>query len=461
MDFLTQLRDKIADKIAQRTAKAAELDQVLAAPAAEARDMTAEENARFTELRDSIKAIDSELDTLTARRDVLVAEAERRESLAQTMAALGQPVTETGGTVVRADEAIYRPDGDRSWLVDAYRASGIGGFPSSAAAERIARNNAITLGAERRDATSSAFDGAIPPKYLLDKFAPVARAGRPFCNAIGSTPLGPDGISFTVPRGTTGTSGAMTDEAAAFSETDYDVTDLTNSVRLVTGQQDISRTVFMRGNSVVDQILFPDLIAAAETALNLSVLNGSGTAPQHRGVMQVASINAVTYTDGSPTVAEAWPKLADAIQRINSNRYAPATLIVMHPRRWGWVTSALDSQNRPLFNFQMEVPAWAATAFGEAAKYGQVVGTLQGLPVVTDASIPTNLGAGTNEDIVLVVRHFDVHLFEDSLFQLTFEQAIGPEKVRLAVGKFSLLIAGRYPSAISTVGGSGLVTPTF
>ena len=81
MDFLTQLRDKIADKIAQRTAKAAELDQVLAAPAAEARDMTAEENARFTELRDSIKAIDSELDTLTARRDVLVAEAERRESL--------------------------------------------------------------------------------------------------------------------------------------------------------------------------------------------------------------------------------------------------------------------------------------------------------------------------------------------------------------------------------------------
>jgi len=460
MDFLTQLRDKIADKIAQRTAKAAELDQVLTAPAAEARDMTAEENTRFTELRDSIQVLDAELEALIARRDVLVAEAERRESLAQTMANLGQPVTGTGGAQVRADEAIYRPDGDRSWLVDAFRASGIGGF-NPQAAERIARNNAITLGAERRDATSSAFDGAIPPKYLLDKFAPVARAGRPFCNAIGSTPLGPDGISFTVPRGTTGTSGAMTDEGAAFSETDYDVTDLTNSVRLVTGQQDISRTVFMRGNSVVDQILFPDLIAASETALNLSVLNGSGTAPQHRGVMQVASINAVTYTDASPTVAEAWPKFADAIQRINSNRYAPATLIVMHPRRWGWITSALDSQGRPLFNFQMEVPAWAATAFGEAAKYGQVVGTLQGLPVVTDASIPTNLGAGTNEDMVLVVRHFDVHLFEDSLFQLTFEQAIGPEKVRLAVGKFSLLIAGRYPSAISTVGGTGLVTPTF
>ena len=73
----------------------------------------------------------------------------------------------------------------------------------------------------------------------------------------------------------------------------------------------------------------------------------------------------------------------------------------------------------------------------------------------------TCVTCGTNEDIVLVVRHFDVHLFEDSLFQLTFEQAIGPEKVRLAVGKFSLLIAGRYPSAISTVGGTGLVTPSF
>lgn len=458
MDFLTQLRNKIAEKIAQRTAKQAELDQVLAAPAAENRAMSAEEDARFVELRDAIKAIDAELEPIVARRDELVAEQERRAALAKTLADIGAPAGDTGGAVVRKDEAIYRPDGNRSWLADAYRASAMGGM-NSEARELIDRNNRMAL--EARDITSSALDGAIPPKYLTDLYAGQARAGRPFLNALGSLPLPSEGLSFTVPRLTTGTSGAMTDEGSAFSETDADVTDLTNTVRLVTGQQDISRTIFMRGGSVVDQLLFPDLVEAAETALNLSALNGSGTAPQHRGVLQVASINAVTYTDASPTVAEAWPKFADAIQRVNSNRYAPATLIVMHPRRWGWITAAVDSQNRPLFNYSTEVPAWANVAFGVAAGYGQIVGTLQGLPVVTDASVPTNLGVGTNEDIILVFRHYDVRFWEDDMFQLTFEQAIGPEKVRLAVGKFSLMIAGRYPSAISTVGGTGLVTPSF
>ena len=37
------------------------------------------------------------------------------------------------------------------------------------------------------------------------------------------------------------------------------------------------------------------------------------------------------------------------------------------------------------------------------------VGTLQGLPVVVDASIPTNLG--TNEDVILVIRASDTMLF--------------------------------------------------
>ena len=89
-------------------------------------------------------------------------------------------------------------------------------------------------------------------------------------------------------------------------------------------------------------------------------------------------------------------------------------------------------------------------------------GTLQGLPVITDASIPTTLGGGT-EDVICVARSFDILYWEDDLLQFTFEQvpSTAPGQVRLAAGRFSLFTPGRYPTSISTIGGTGLAAPTF
>ena len=82
-------------------------------------------------------------------------------------------------------------------------------------------------------------------------------------------------------------------------------------------------------------------------------------------------------------------------------------------------------------------------------------------PVVTDSNIPTNLG--TNEDIILACRTFDIMFYEDTAMQFTFEQTLttAPGQVRLAVGRFALFIAGRYPGGVSTIGGTGLILPTF
>jgi HK97 family phage major capsid protein len=272
-----------------------------------------------------------------------------------------------------------------------------------------------------------------------------------------------DGMSFTIPRGTTGASAAVAAENAAWSETDQAVTDLTFRAELVTSQQDISRATFMRGGAVVDQIVFPDMVGAYQTALNAQGISGTGTSPQHRGILNVSGISAVAYTDASPTVGEILPKIQDGIQRINTLRFAPATAIFMHPRRWAWFKSAVDTTGRPVLPDLANVPM-NAVGVGSAAAYGQVVGTLGDLPVITDASIPTNLGAGTNEDIIVIARTFDIHLWEDNggaPFTFTFEQTQGPQTVRLAVGGFSAFTAGRYPTAISTVGGTGLVAPTF
>ena len=191
------------------------------------------------------------------------------------------------------------------------------------------------------------------------------------------------------------------------------------------------------------------------------MINGSGSSGQPLGIKSVSGINTTTYTDASPTVAEFYPKLADAIQKVNANRFAPATAIIMHPRRWGFITAGLDSSNRPLV-----VPAGNnpdnPIGVGEAVKYGNVVGNLLGLPVITDANIQTDAGSGNDEDIILIVKAEDHILFEDGLFQLKFEETnAGSLTTKMVVYGYNAFASGRYPAGTTMINGTGLVTPSF
>jgi HK97 family phage major capsid protein len=459
---LEEVRAALRQLLDERAQRQARLDEITDTAEAEGRSaLTDAETTEHAEIRQALRDLDERRAELTAREAELVDEADRRAAAeAQARALPTGADTARGGVRVVRNEPIYRKGGEHSFLRDLY-ARDMHRGDITAAAERLHRHEQAVL--EQRATAVSGMAGAIPPVYLVDEYANVARAGRPFLNSLNVGSLPDEGVSFIVPPATTGTTGAQTAEAATFQDGDLAVSNVTNTVELTTAKTDVSRTLFERGGGIVDEILFPDLMAACEVALNTSAVNGSGTTPQHRGVLQVSGISAVTYTDASPTVGELWPKLSDAIQRINSNRFMPATAIYMHPRRWGWITAAVDTTGRPLFDFSTTPPN-VVMGLGVAAEYGQVVGKLQGLPVVTDATIPTNLGAGTNEDIIFVARTVDLRYFEDDMMQFTFEQAVGataPGQVRLAVGRFALAIFGRYPLSISTIGGTGLVTPTF
>lgn len=454
LDALRARRDAALEEHRTLTARASEI-VAAAESGAEVRDLTAAEAAELRDVTARREAIERGADGAPGLLDLdqRIADIEANGA-AEARAA--EMATRLGVRVTR-NEDVYRRNGEHSFFADLYARSI---RQDTRAAERLEQHQRQVL--EHRDITASSLAGMVAPVYLVEEYAALARAGRPFANSLNARPLPPEGVSFTLPRITTGSAGAQTSEGSGWNEQDIAVTNLTRTVELTTAQQDMSRTLFERGGAIVDTAVMGDLTAAAEVALNVSLLNGSGTTPQHLGILQVAGINAVTYTDASPTVGEAWPKLADAIQRINAGRYMPATAIYMHPRRWGWITAAVDTAGRPLFDFT-RTPPNVVMGLGVAAEYGQVVGTLMGLPVITDASIPTNLGAGTNEDIILVARTPDVLYWEDDLLQFTMEQALttAPGQVRVACGRFALLMAGRYPVGISTIGGTGLVTPTF
>ncbi len=81
--------------------------------------------------------------------------------------------------------------------------------------------------------------------------------------------------------------------------------------------------------------------------------------------------------------------------------------------------------------------------------------------MVLDGSVPTNLGGGTNETVVIFADLRDVYLFEDSSAapaQLRFDQPLADTlTVRMVSYGYSALVAGRLPSAISVVTGTGLI----
>lgn len=361
------------------------------------------------------------------------------------------------------DEPVYRPGVRSSFFQDAFRAT----FQAdSAAGERLARNRSQVLeGAEYRDVDTSAYGALVVPQYLTDLFAPYNHKGRPFANAVTSVPLPDKGMTLNIPRLTTGTATAIqATENAGVQETNLDETTLAVSVRTIAGQQDVSRQAIDRGE-MIDTITFADLGGHYAQTLDTQIITADGTSGTILGVLNTSSINAITYTDASPTVGELYPKLLDGIQQVNTAVGGIgmwADLIVMHPRRWGWLCAAVDSQSRPLVVPNAQAPM-NASGVGATAGYGEV-GTLAGLPVVLDANIPTNLGGGTNEDRIIITSRRANLLFErpGDPSQLRFEQTGGGNlTVKLVLFGYAAFTAGRYPTATSVISGTGLATPTF
>lgn len=433
-DFIATLR-------ARHAGIKAEASQILDRAEAAKRELTPAENAELDRSMDDLKRIGEQID--------LYVDLDKRASKADAVRA-----TLLGGGPAYGgySNELYRPGG-QSFFRDVIGAQ----RGDWEAAERLNRHERN----ESRDGTtgSTSMGSYIPPRWLVDEIAKFSRVGRVMAQIV--RPVGePQSNTETVPRVTTGASVAgQAGENAAVSETDQVTVQLSRSTVTIAGQQDVSiQSLELPNAARTDQIIFADLEAAYQAELDRQILRGSGT-NELLGINQVAGINAVAYTDATPTVPELYPKLSDAIQQIHSNRKLPATAIVMHPRRWGWIVAALDTQNRPLVT--PSGPMNGIAVFSDAEAEGRV-GALAGVPIYTTANVATNLGAGTNEDQIVVLRGSDTLLLESDLrARVLPDVGSGNLTVRMQVYAFVNLFAGRYPTAITTIGGTGLITPTF
>jgi hypothetical protein len=182
------------------------------------------------------------------------------------------------------------------------------------------------------------------------------------------------------------------------------------------------------------------------------------------GLANTPGINVVTYTDASPSVEDLYPKLADAYQQVQTTVFQNPTHWIMHPRRLAFLLAAVDGSKRPLVVPTLNGPMNAVATGAGPAVYGNSGYSMMGLPIIADANIRTDLGAGTNQDQIFCVNAGELHLWEQagSPFALNFDATgAGSLTIKSVVYGYSAFTAGRYPGATSVINGTGLIAPTF
>lgn len=350
---------------------------------------------------------------------------------------------------IKREEMTYRPDGDAyffrdltHWFVNR----------DGAAGERLKRHSAET----RDIASGSTGLGAlVVPQFLTEHAAGVVRAGDPFLRNITQYPLPPEGMQMTVPRSvTTGgsTAHAQTSENTDVSDTDPSLVDMTRNVVTVAGQVDLSAQAVERGGEALERFLAKDLLEAVNSNLDSQLLNGTGTNGQLLGVRNVTDVTTVTYTDTNPTAGEFLIFVSRLGHDMSLVRNLGPDTFVMHPRRW-W--SFMRSGGFTGFTNPFQINGY------EADNDPEIPGTFGGARVILDANIPTTLGSGTNEDVIIALRADDMPVFVSPLtVKVNHSTSAGNFGVNITGFKYANWWPDRYRgTSIALLVGTGLSSP--
>jgi HK97 family phage major capsid protein len=307
----------------------------------------------------------------------------------------------------------------------------------------------------------------VPPRWMTEDFASVVRAVCPLRQLVRTIPLPPDTLELHIPRiNVSGgvlaeTSGDNVNPPGTASATDAIVAE----VATFTGELPVSQQLWARGN--FDAIAVPDMAENYAAALQSQLVNGTGTGGQMLGLLNVstaaisanepgATVNALTAA--SPTTDAVVQAVGQLAANVADARERPPSVCLMRPSRWYWLTFNPPAANQATGQL---IGTGVVPDDPDVGPYGPLPGSL---PVYLDSTIPTNLGAGANQDAAIVVRARDIILLEEPEphFQALVDTAGGAAEltVVLVFHTYAAAFTSRYPSAIGSVTGTGFVVPS-
>jgi HK97 family phage major capsid protein len=386
--------------------------------AEENRDLTEDELRSVNEQSETYKTLVAEIETLT-----------EVETRSQKVAELASQVHDDAGTrttssasAVDRDPGHYTRSSEHSFFNDLYRSKELG---DEEAARRLVEHN-------RALATGGAGAGVVPPRWLTDEFATLARQGRALANAVRRISLGNDPRTLTLPKQTAGADAAnpaeQADENDPVPTEDKWASDVdTVSPKPTTGAQIVSRQLLDASNPSIDQLIYGDLIAEynrqVEAKVGAAVIAAAGTA--------VATFAVEADFAGTPPDVPAVDAVIDAAVAVRTSRKLPADILAMGPARWGRFKKLKDTTGRPLIPVETAGPM---NVFG----VGQVQadGVIEGLGVI----VTEGINAGAYPDNFVVLRAADTILFEGDMLRFRYEEKHGPESIELGIWAYTAVL---------------------
>jgi HK97 family phage major capsid protein len=368
---------------------------------------------------------------------------------------------------VTRNEPTYRPD-QGSFFRDLIAAKG----GNSGAYDRLQRNNAEYIDEMQRrvaahptDAriqqragltqTAGAGGEFIAPIWMIDQTEPLLRAARPFADQCSGYPLPEFTNSINVPKITTGASTAVQTDTSNVSNTDLVTTSVTAQVQTIAGRTVAAYQDIDLGGPIVEQLVYQDLLADYWRTLDQSLISGNVT--NAKGVLNVSGINAVTFTNASPTPKDFWAPWFQGKSQIEKGAFVPTQFGLVHPSTWNFILSGLDSQNRPLAT-PGGYPGFNLIAQNNDAVAQGVAGNMGGIPIVEDANVPVNLGGGTNEARIVLANKRTLVTFEGvPRFKVADQTSITTLQYQFVLYGYYGAAFPRQPKMISVVSGTGLV----
>jgi Predicted phage phi-C31 gp36 major capsid-like protein len=345
-------------------------------------------------------------------------------------------------------KAIYGNESEYSFYADV-AASRKGDQKAIERLNESVEGKAMTVG------TSSAGGYLVPDQYsreVLDLRFQIAVL-EPLFSRINVT-----SDTLRIASVTGGLTAGWVAELAEKPAADLTFGEISTGVFTVAGLAVASNQLLSYAGSQIDRLVNTELARRINRVIEIAILNGSGTG-QPKGILGTSGVGTTALT--STDVDDLLDAISDAITAIYTDFIDAPNAIVMHPRTWGRIAKARDTNGAYLIG-SATAPRQDRTAVAGLPGYsgGQTPrGELFGLPVYTTANVPTDLGTGTDESRVIVGK-FDEGLVLDrgGITVDKSEHVYFTSNQTIFRGEQDIgFTAARYPKAFNVIGGVGLV----
>jgi HK97 family phage major capsid protein len=428
--------------------------------------MTAAENKRSKALFHEIDELKDKL----ARAEAVKVEDDEADMAARDIHPTDVRSPHKVATVHIGNEPrTYSRENDPEGKGTAFLTDVIGAFRGNPASnERLARHareyEVDNKGRKTRaagDVATGNLPNLVIPQYLVSLYAARPSAARPFADICRHEDLPAEGMKVELAKGNTSATAALqTTELTAAGGGNYDADPLELSVQTAEAWQLVSRQAIDRGR-VTENVIMGDMLDQMAALLDSTLITQAATG-------LYASGTRITYDDASPTVTALYPSILQGASKSAQtllNRGKP-THVLMHPRRWYWMQSLVDSKwpviSPPGLNGQQ--------SFGAAEGGGYEDGGYLpcGLRVIQDANVQTAALAGADtggtQDIIYIIPQNEAILFEAPQREV-FIRAEAPAAnqlgVMLVVYEYFAYTFSRYAAtAFQRINGTGTIPPT-